>query len=1500
MPSFNNQTTLDLNGPILSFTTNPFAASACTSGIATFIGIATATFPTQDPPNPATNTGYISYRWHQVGYGELFDGDLNGTTVAGSATTTLTLSGISSAILFNNSQYFLRADYIPSAYSVSGSDVTAGTARSTGNAINDPKDSETALLTVFPNISIIKQPGITTTVNAPKQSANIRIRDGQGFDFTFSTLDLTSYSNFVPGKQYSIVADKSIAVKVYAIGAGGGTSRNNSGTGSNVRGGKGGAARGTITLEAGKRYVVTVGGKGGDGLGGVGGYGGGGNGTGGGSGGGYTGIFFDAVSHSGQANFPILIAAGGGGGANDFATCYGGDGGGTTGQDSQNAGSRGGFGATQTAGGASGSSGGVAGSALQGGSGSAGGGGGYYGGGGGAVAGQPGADGAGGGGSGYLHPTLVSNGVFDSEGALKIPESGADGAFKFSFELSRSDVATAAQNSTVIFSAEATTGDTSQGDVSYQWQLNEVDLVDGENILSVPKNNNDYPSNALLRLPLWDKNSGSLVLDDLTNVANTVTNTSVNWVSGTGKFYNGYANFTTDSFLTLFPLSDFNFGTGDFTVETWVYFTQTGWNDIFSTGIYGQNQLSIRKNKDSQLAGSPGSEQLEVYYNGTIIASGGQFSLNTWHHVAVTRTTPNTSVKRDSILRLFINGTQVASAIFNDNIRATDAKIGRTTGNVYNMVGRMQDFQIYASSIYTSNFTPSTSAIVDKRLVLALPLWDNATGTLSLTDISSNPKAVTPGITWGSSPTWKTGAGKFYGGSAFFNGYSYLNLPISEDFNFGTGDFTLELWYNPQKGLRTDAGSFGGVGGWEVLINAGGGVYFQENGRGGGTWFALSRSSPLSDSSATTFYLADHASYTTIGQITLNTDRWYHFAVSRNSTSVRFFVNGVLIQSTPIANWSNKNFGGLNVGYIGVEHWGGYHERGYYFPFAYMQDIKIYKGLAKYTSDFTPDETSLVTGLSERVEISTMVSGAQTPNLSIALPNVSKNLLRTKVTHPTACNSPVYTNTAQFDVVPPTSRAVIEVEAYDLNSTTATLREFDLTNLDYTITSSVFDSDTICLYAKDRDIAVEFEMYGAKGEDSDYINPTREPGGEGGYSKIRFTMKKGEEYILKGIKTKTSLYLYRKAQLIACVGQGGKGGHYGAGGRGGGINVAGENGFGRLSGVGGNAIAAGQLSGNGIFGSSSGATRIYSEDSKASGVNGGRTISCTKGVYWRDQGRTACSDLGVSKFRLPDGREVTNSVAINRGFKDGYGINQTAGNASSDGGTGGNGATGGAGGTSGGGGGGSGYTDGSVTIVDTTLGGHSAKETKLVMRLVESIGDFYTDSAGRILIFSAVTPGKDPRTLTKTTGKVLPGTDTCIDDARWQRFLDLALTQDYRLTATLSDGRPTTTAQPFNIRRMINANSIPLKRSLTDWENTNYAYLLLALAWDETNLGGARGYGGDYSIFSMAPGTYYYGYYGESSNSFFNNSGGSGTRGSIYGNTTAYYWILPPGVPDFP
>ena len=109
------QTSLDLNGPILSFVQQPQSVSVSDSGSATFVGIATALFPVQDPPNPATNTGTLSYRWYADGFGLLTDGTFQGASITGSGTTTLTITNAKSPTA-NGLRLFVDVDYVPSAY----------------------------------------------------------------------------------------------------------------------------------------------------------------------------------------------------------------------------------------------------------------------------------------------------------------------------------------------------------------------------------------------------------------------------------------------------------------------------------------------------------------------------------------------------------------------------------------------------------------------------------------------------------------------------------------------------------------------------------------------------------------------------------------------------------------------------------------------------------------------------------------------------------------------------------------------------------------------------------------------------------------------------------------------------------------------------------------------------------------------------------------------------------------------------------------------------------------------------------------------------------------------------------------------------------------------------------------------------------------------------------------------------------------------------------------
>jgi len=85
------QSDLDLNGPTLSFTTQPVGISySVASGIATFVGIATATFP-ETQTERDTNTGTVTYQWHLNG-NELSDGTTTTTETSTGKITYTTLS----------------------------------------------------------------------------------------------------------------------------------------------------------------------------------------------------------------------------------------------------------------------------------------------------------------------------------------------------------------------------------------------------------------------------------------------------------------------------------------------------------------------------------------------------------------------------------------------------------------------------------------------------------------------------------------------------------------------------------------------------------------------------------------------------------------------------------------------------------------------------------------------------------------------------------------------------------------------------------------------------------------------------------------------------------------------------------------------------------------------------------------------------------------------------------------------------------------------------------------------------------------------------------------------------------------------------------------------------------------------------------------------------------------------------------------------------------------
>ncbi len=214
-------TGLDLNGPDLSFTTNPVGVATSTAGTATFTGIATASFTTVgDVSNSPDNLGIVTYQWYKVGLGSLTDGTTLGAgiSVAGAQTSTLTITSLTNDI--NQGEFYLQVDYVPTF--VVGVASTSLGGYSTGNASNEPLNSDTVILTVYPEITIVDQPTQTTVASGATHTFSVHATatDGSNSDLSYkwqqNGTDLVD-SSTVAGSATTQVSISSTTVGVSTI-----------------------------------------------------------------------------------------------------------------------------------------------------------------------------------------------------------------------------------------------------------------------------------------------------------------------------------------------------------------------------------------------------------------------------------------------------------------------------------------------------------------------------------------------------------------------------------------------------------------------------------------------------------------------------------------------------------------------------------------------------------------------------------------------------------------------------------------------------------------------------------------------------------------------------------------------------------------------------------------------------------------------------------------------------------------------------------------------------------------------------------------------------------------------------------------------------------------------------------------------------------------------------------------------------------------------------------
>ena len=175
-----------------------------------------------------------------------------------------------------------------------------------------------------------------------------------------------------------------------------------------------------------------------------------------------------------------------------------------------------------------------------------------------------------------------------------------------------------------------------------------------------------------------------------------------------------YFDGTNDS-LDIADSTDFDFGTGDFTFEFFVYKTSSGKMAIFETRSSGNNNgFNLEFN-------STGNGAFEWY--DTSIASGNDLpkdgsaiSLNTWTHYAV--------VRNGSSCKMYRDGTEVGTAKdvgSNSQVSAGTPTIGESAAGANDFQGYLDEIRLSSTARYTSNFSvPTSSFTSDSDTVLLI------------------------------------------------------------------------------------------------------------------------------------------------------------------------------------------------------------------------------------------------------------------------------------------------------------------------------------------------------------------------------------------------------------------------------------------------------------------------------------------------------------------------------------------------------------------------------------------------------------------------------------------------------------------------------------------------------------------------------------------------------------------------------------------------------------
>ena len=383
--------------------------------------------------------------------------------------------------------------------------------------------------------------------------------------------------------------------------------------------------------------------------------------------------------------------------------------------------------------------------------------------------------------------------------------------------------------------------------------------------------------------------------------------------TGWGAYFNA-SNYLTATLTGQTP------GTGSVTYECWVYPTN------LSTTRYVFNTRPISDTQTGILCQITSTGALQVTYSNLALFSGSANNIvvNQWQHIALVR---NGSTNWTA----YVNGTSIGTFSNSVNLSSDYLSIGSLWTSA-TFLGYISNLRIVNGVVVPPAGGPTSPlTAVSGTSILTLQsnrFKDNSTNNFTIT--SNGSVAVTPFSPFAPTSSYSAAA---VGGSGYFDGSGdWLSLADSEAFNFGNGDFTIEMW-TYLTGTST--------------ANA-----YRMTGQCSSAVFDSDLSFSMLKEDTTDKYLSyvrsGSTNYETRSSQSATRNAWVHIALVRSGGNLNQYINGQLDgQSTALStNTINNSTKQLSIGRQG-ELAAGYYEGN-------IANYRIVKGTAVYTGNFTP------------------------------------------------------------------------------------------------------------------------------------------------------------------------------------------------------------------------------------------------------------------------------------------------------------------------------------------------------------------------------------------------------------------------------------------------------------------------------------------------------------------------------------------------------------------